>query len=89
MKKLKKDKYAKSRRFGKILAAKAGQMVPDIRDPNKYSHLVEKGTSHSPAQPFIRPAMDSASGQVLEAMSAGLDKHLTRVAQRLAAKGGR
>lgn len=31
----------------------------NARDPAKYSHLVELGTSHSQAKPFLRPAMDS------------------------------
>lgn len=66
---------------------KQGVMTERFADPNKYSHLVEFGTSHSPAKPFIRPAIDSASGEVVEAMAQGLDKHLTRTAARLARKG--
>ena len=65
---------------------RTGKKREEIADPNNYSHLVEFGTSHSSAQPFIRPAIDSAQGQTLNAMTAGLDKHLTRVAARLAKK---
>ena len=55
-----------------------------MADAQEISWYVETGTPHSPAQPFIRPAIDSAANQVVEAMAAGLDKHLTRVAARLA-----
>jgi HK97 gp10 family phage protein len=61
-----------------------GQMTERFQDPSNYSHLVEFGTSHSAAKPFIRPAIDEAQGEVIDAMAAGLDKHLTRVAARLA-----
>ena len=63
---------------------RTGKKYKEIADPNNYSHLVEYGTSHSAAKPFIRPAIDSAQGETLNAMAAGLDKHLTRVAARLA-----
>jgi HK97 gp10 family phage protein len=57
---------------------------PRIANPANYSHLVEYGTSHSAAKPFIRPAVDSASPKVVDAMAQGLDKYLTRTAARLA-----
>jgi HK97 gp10 family phage protein len=56
------------------------------KDPSKYIHLVELGTRHSAPQPFIRPAIDSSKGEVLESMSDGLEKHLHRTAKRLAKK---
>ena len=62
---------------------RTGRKYKEMADPNNYSHLVEYGTSHSAAKPFIRPAIDSASGEVLAAMASGLDKHLTRVVARL------
>ncbi len=65
---------------------RTGRKYEEIADPNNYSHLVEYGTSHSAAKPFIRPAIDSSQGQVVDAMATGLDKHLTRVAARLAKK---
>lgn len=57
-----------------------------ISDPNKYSHLVEFGTSKTAAQPFIRPAVDSAGGEVIEAMAKGYEKHLTKVVAKLRRK---
>lgn len=85
---LRKDVFAKSRRRGLILAAKKGKVVDTFKDPNKYSHLVEFGSSKAPAQPFIRPAIDSASGSTLNAMAIGLERYLKRTAKRLAKKGG-
>ena len=54
-----------------------------VSDPNKYSHLVEFGTSHSAARPFIRPAVDSTRNQVVGAMAVGLDKYVARAVQRV------
>lgn len=61
----------------------AGVASERFADPSNYGHLVEFGTSHSAAKPFIRPAIDAAQGEVVNAMAAGLDKHLTRVTARL------
>jgi len=47
---------------------------------------MEQGTSKMPAKPFIRPALDSSGAEVITAMTTGLDKHLTKVAARLAKK---
>jgi len=58
-----------------------------LADAQEISWYVETGTPHSAAKPFIRPAIDSAQDEVIEAMAEGLDKHLTRVAARLAKKG--
>lgn len=55
-------------------------------NPTKYSHLVEYGTSHSAAQPFIRPAVESTKGEVVGAMATGYRKHLARTAARLRKK---
>ncbi len=68
---------------------KKGVETERFQDPNKYSHLVEFGTSHSAAKPFIRPAIDTAQGQVVEAMGAGLEKHLDRTAARLRRKAAK
>lgn len=67
--------------FGKTIGThktgkKAGQ--PIRKDPSKYGHLVELGTIHSEAKPFIRPAVDSAGDSAVAAMAAGYEKGLTR-----------
>ena len=64
---------------------RTGKTREEIANPANYGHLVEYGTSHSPAKPFIRPAVDSAQSEILPAMAKGLEKHLARAAQ----KGGR
>jgi HK97 gp10 family phage protein len=55
-------------------------------DPSKYIHLVELGTSHSAAQPFIRPAVESTRGEVINAMADGLDKYIGRAIKRIRSK---
>lgn len=59
---------------------------PIYQDPQRYSHLVEYGTAKTPAQPFIRPAVESTKGQVVDAMAEGLEKSLTRAVERLRKK---
>ena len=61
----------------------AGQPYEAMKDPNKYAHLVEFGTSHSAAKPFIRPALDSSRNEAFEAMREGYRTHLVRVVNRL------
>jgi HK97 gp10 family phage protein len=82
-KKLRKNLMAKRRDGSRILAASAGTEVPVFKDPNKYSHLVELGTSKSPAKPFIRPAIDAASSETHTAMAKGYEKHLTKTITKL------
>lgn len=65
---------------------KKGSVRERFVTPNKYVHLVEFGSSRSAAKPFIRPAIDTSQGQVIDAMAAGLDKHLTRTTARLKRK---
>jgi HK97 gp10 family phage protein len=55
-------------------------------DAQEVAFYLETGTPNMPARPFIRPALESAQGEVIGAMEAGLSKHLTRVAARLASK---
>jgi HK97 gp10 family phage protein len=74
----KRDRASK----GKRRAAKEKKMI----QPEEYAFYLEHGTPHMPAKPFIRPAIDAAEGEVLAAMATGLDKHLTRVAARMASK---
>ena len=73
-----KPKQVKSRKTGKIRT-----VTPN---PIYYAHLVEFGTSRTAAKPFMRPAIDSTQGEVIDAMGKGLEKHLDRAARRLAKK---
>ena len=56
-------------------------------DAQEVAFYQETGTPNQPARPFIRPAIDAASGAVLTAMAENLDKYLTKLAARLKAKG--
>lgn len=58
---------------------KSGKKYSDKAVPQNYSHLIEYGTSRSPAQPFIRPAIDATQEKVASAMAAQLDLYLTRI----------
>lgn len=58
---------------------KTGKKYTVEAAPQKYSHLVEYGTSRTPAQPFMRPAIDATQNQVVAAMADQLDLYLTRI----------
>ena len=58
---------------------KSGKKYSDEAVPQKYSHLIEYGTSKTPAQPYIRPAIDATQEKVAGAMAAQLDLYLTRI----------
>lgn len=60
--------------------------VTRFSDPVKYSHLVEYGTSHSSAKPFIRPAVEGSKGQIVDAMADGYSRYLHRTIKRLRKK---
>jgi HK97 gp10 family phage protein len=49
-----------------------------------HGHLVEFGTSHSPAQPFLRPAWDGNKDLVLSIFKREIWTELARAAARLA-----
>lgn len=86
--KRRKDRFAKSRRRGRIQTAKVGDSYDIWKNPVYYSHLVEFGTSKTPASGFIRRAVESSAPGTFDAMAAGLDKHLTRTVERLRRKAG-
>ena len=79
-----KDHLAKMKGGKKVLAVKKGAQRKRFKDPVKYSHLVEYGTSRSAATPFIRPAIEATKSEVVDAMAQGLERHLTKVCARLA-----
>lgn len=62
---------------------KKGQPYEAFKDPTKYAHLVELGTSHSAANPFLRNSMDSNAGNIIEEMAKGYNKGLTRAIKKL------
>lgn len=62
-----------------------GQQKTITPDPVRYAHLVEKGTRHSSAKPFIRPALDESASAVFEAMAQKVSKAIDTAAAK---KGG-
>ena len=69
------------RRGFKKTVTRNGKSV--VSDPTKYAHLVEYGTSHSAAKPFIRPAIESTEGQVVAEMASAYNKNLDRVVAKI------
>lgn len=57
--------------------------------PANYSHLVEYGTAHGKAKPFMRPAMDESGGAVMNKMAHGLNRFMDREVAKLKKKGKR
>lgn len=56
---------------------------PEIANPVKYAHLVEYGTSHSAAKPFIRPAVTSSEPKIMGELAKGYNKGMDRVVRRI------
>lgn len=59
--------------------------------PSKYAHLVEFGHqnrdgSHTPAEPFMRPAVETKKNEAVKAIIDGAAKGLVREATKLGAK---
>jgi HK97 gp10 family phage protein len=46
--------------------------IGPTRDRGFYGHMVELGTSHSAAHPFLRPALDNTREEVRRAMGSSL-----------------
>ncbi len=57
--------------------------TPVYMDPVRYAHLVENGTSHSAAKPFLRPAFEATKGLIVTAF-----ENIVLNAIEDAAKGG-
>ena len=55
--------------------------------PQNYAHLVELGTVHSAANPFMRRASESSKHEAFSAMQQPFRKHLERTVKRLRKKG--
>ena len=57
-------------------------------DPRKYAHLVERGTRHSKAQPFARPAFDTHGPRIVRNIGRSLQNQIERMAARDAKRKG-
>jgi HK97 gp10 family phage protein len=69
-------KKTKKSKKGKLLRTK-GQSYEYFQDPVKYAHLVELGTSHSAAKPFIRPGIAQTESGILNRLASGYDRGLS------------
>jgi HK97 gp10 family phage protein len=56
---------------------------PVTADPSKYSHLVEFGTSHSAAKPFIRPAVESNTNAITDGLVKGYEKGMEKALRKI------
>lgn len=63
-----------------------GRKKAEMANPVKYAHFIEYGTSRTPAQPFIRPALDSSQDHITDGMAKGYAKGLDRVIKRIRKK---
>jgi HK97 gp10 family phage protein len=53
-----------------------------FRNPVKYAHLVELGTRHSPARPFLRPALDEQRPHALAVLAAKVRAGIEKEARK-------
>ena len=60
-----------------------GQPYEKIKDPRFYAHLVEYGTSHSPAKPFIRPALEANEAAIMAGLQKGYEKGMEKVVKKI------
>jgi HK97 gp10 family phage protein len=67
--------------FKKMVHRKGKGM--ELANPVKYAHLVEYGTSHSAAKPFIRPAIDSSTEAINTKLAEGYEKGLTQAVNKV------
>ena len=65
---------------------KKGQPYEAFKDPVKYAHLVELGTSHSAADPFIRTGTAAAEPEVINGLVKGYSKGLDKAVAKLRKK---
>lgn len=66
--------------FGKEVTLPDG--TSEYRDPVKYAHLVEFGTDHSPAQPFMRRAYEENKTALMSAMFGEMKTGIEREAAK-------
>lgn len=57
------------------------------RNPSRYAHLIEKGTKHSRAFPFLAPAVSQTKGAVLGKIGAKLGEGIDTEARALVPVG--
>lgn len=70
-----------------------GEYKGKVRRPSFYAHLVEFGTSKTPARPFLRPAMASTKSRSVSIyrseIKGFIDKEAARLSKKLNGRGRR
>ena len=66
--------------FKREVTLRSGRTV--FRNPTRYAHLVERGTSRAPAYPFMRPAFDESKAAVMSALKRKISEGIVREARR-------
>jgi HK97 gp10 family phage protein len=56
------------------------------RPRSRVVHLLEFGSAHQSAEPFLRPALDETKGEVIEAMREAMETGIKRERQKLVAQ---
>jgi HK97 gp10 family phage protein len=62
--------------------AQRQQRVRDRRKASRYAHLIEYGSSRQAAQPFLRPALDEKSHEVIQVMADAMRSGIEREVRR-------
>ncbi|WP_257556419.1 HK97-gp10 family putative phage morphogenesis protein [Sphingobium sp. CFD-2] len=68
------------------MVIRKGKGKPTRARPSRYAHFVEKGTEHSPARPFMRPAVDEKGQKAVETIRDTALKAIADVARKLGLK---
>lgn len=77
--------YRQSGTTAVIIGPRTGFNTEEGRNPTKYAHLVELGTDHSAAKPFLRPALHENGGVVVSRFRQRTWEGIRREAAKLAA----
>ncbi len=86
---MQKGQGARSKAAKTLLAAHAKELgVPDViigfkRPASRRAHLIEFGTMHAKAQPFMRPAADEKASEANAAAMAYIKKHVPKIAAEI------
>lgn len=72
-------------RQARMAAAAFGEAQSKRLPPSRRWHFPELGTSHSPATPFIRPALDAHAQEVVDSLGQQINKRIQAAAKK---KGG-
>lgn len=67
-----------------MTVTRKGRSKPEKVSPARYAHLVEFGTKHSAAEPFLRPALDEGGEEAIRKIGEMMGRGAEREARALA-----